>query len=142
MWAKVTIPILLAASLVAAPVVAQTGETPAAVDGAKTVTAAQAKTLVDGGATALDVRKKASFVEGRLPKARSIRSAANADTKEFDASGFGTAKDAPLVIYGHGADGWSALDAVRSAVKAGYTNVHWLRGGMTEWSQAGFATEQ
>lgn len=121
--------------------VAQTGETPESLEGARTITAEQAKALIEGGGIALDVRKKASFVEARLPKAKSIRAAEHPETKEFDTSGFGP-KETQLIIYGHGSDGWSSVSAVRGAVKAGYVNVHWLRGGFQEWSKAGLATEQ
>lgn len=120
---------------------AQTGETPASLEGAKTITAEQAKALIERGGIALDVRKKASFVESRLPKAKSIRAAENAETKEFDTAGFGP-KETHLIIYGHGSDGWSSVSAVRGAVKAGYVNVNWLRGGFQEWSKAGLVTEQ
>lgn len=128
---------------VAAPsAFAQSGETPATLPGAATVTAAEAKTLIDKGAVALDVRKKASFVEGHLPGAKSIRSVINDQTKAVDPAAFGANKEAVLVIYGHGTDGWSAVDATKAAVESGYKNIKWLRGGWTEWSKAGLPTEQ
>jgi len=139
---RIAVACIVALTFFASYASAQTGETPPAIDGAKTISAEQAKALIDKGAVPLDVRKKASFVEGRLPKAKSIRSAENAETKEFDTTAFGAAKEAPLIVYGHGSDGWSSVSAVRSAVKAGYANVHWLRGGFNEWSKAGLPLEQ
>lgn len=88
----------------------------------------------------LDVRRKAAFLDGRLPKAKGI--AKNAETKAFDPAVFGANKDATLVVYGHGSDGRSAVDAVATAVAAGYRNVVWMRGGWTEWSAAGLPVEQ
>lgn len=121
---------------------AQTGETPPALKGAKTVSAQAAKAAIEAGAQPLDVRKKASFVEGRLPKAKAIGAAKDPKTNEFNVSVFGPKKDAPVIVYGHGTDGWSAVAAVNSAVKAGFTNVLWMRGGYTEWAQAGLPVEQ
>lgn len=120
---------------------AQTGETPPTISGAKTIAAADAKALIDKGAVVTDVRKKASYVEGRLPKAKSITSARREETKDFDPTVFGADKSAPIVVYGHGTDGWSAVSAVESAVKAGYTNVNWLRGGFAEWTKASLPVE-
>ena len=119
---------------------ANTGETPPTLDGARTVTAAEAKALLDRGATVLDVRRKAAYLEGRVPGARGL--ARKADTKAFDPAAFGPGKDAAVLIYGHGTDGWSAVEAVRTAVAAGYTQVHWLRGGWVEWSAAGLPSQQ
>jgi rhodanese-related sulfurtransferase len=135
--------VLAAAMLVmASGASAQTGETPAALDGAKTISAIEAKAAIDTGAQPLDVRRKASFVEGRLPKAKSIGTARNPQTKAFDPAAFGPRKDGTLVIYGHGSDGWSAVAAVNDAVKAGYTKVLWLRGGYAEWTKSGLPIEQ
>lgn len=130
--------VLAALLLSIQPAVANTGETPPSLDGARTVSAVQAKSLVESGATILDVRRKAAYLEGRLPKAKSIQKAGDA----FDPTLFGANKDAPLVIYGHGSDGWSAVDAVKTAVAAGFKNVHWMRGGWKEWSAAGLPTEE
>ena len=121
---------------------AQTGETPPVLEGAKTISARDAKAAIESGAQPLDVRKKASFVEGRLPKAKAIGAAKDPKTNEFNISVFGAKKDAAVVVYGHGTDGWSAVAAVNSAVKAGFTNVLWLRGGYTEWAAAGMPVEQ
>jgi rhodanese-related sulfurtransferase len=118
---------------------AQTGETPMSLDGARTVSVAEAKALLDKGAAVFDVRKKASYVEGRLPKAKSIKK--NDESKAFEPSAFGGNKDAVVVIYGHGSDGWSSVDAVKAAVAGGYKNVHWMRSGWAEWSKAGMPVE-
>lgn len=128
--------------LMASSAFAQTGETPPTLPGVATVTAADAKTLIEKGGVALDVRKKAAYVEGHLPGAKSIRSAINEQTKAVDPSAFGANKDAVILIYGHGTDGWSAVDAAKAATEAGYKNVKWLRGGWSEWSKAGLPSEQ
>jgi hypothetical protein len=48
---------------------ANTGEPPPTLDGVRTVTAAEAKALVDKGITVLDVRRKAAYLESRVPTA-------------------------------------------------------------------------
>jgi rhodanese-related sulfurtransferase len=68
--------------------------------------------------------------------------ARNAQTKTFDAAAFAASKEAPLLIYGHGSDGWSAVEAARAAAAAGYRQVNWMRGGWVEWTGAGLPSEQ
>jgi len=136
--------LIFAAALLAmtAQASAQTGETPPTLDGAKTITAPEAKAAIDAGALTLDVRRKASFVEGRLPKAKAVGAAKNPQTNEFDLAIYGPNKDRTILVYGHGSDGWSAVAAVNTAVKAGYSKVLWLRGGYVEWTKAGLPLEQ
>ncbi len=138
-----TIRMLLAALLLLAGIgtaAANTGETPPTLDGARTVSAADARALVEKGAAVFDVRRKAAYLEGRVPKAKGL--ARNAATNSFDPTAFGANKEAVVLIYGHGSDGWSAVDAVKTAVAAGFRNVHWMRGGWVEWSGAGLPVEQ
>jgi rhodanese-related sulfurtransferase len=125
---------LMILAITAGSAFAQTGETPMTLDGARTVSVVEAKALVDGGASVFDVRRKTAYVEGRIGKAKSI---AKNEAKVFEAVAFGGKMDAVIVIYGHGSDGWSSVDAVKTAVSAGYKNVNWLRGGFAEWSKAG-----
>ena len=120
---------------------AQSGETPAAIAGAKVVTPADVKPLL-GKALVLDVRKKATYLEGRVPGAKSITGHFDADKKAFDTAAFGADKTVPIVIYGHGTDGWSAVHAVRSAVAAGYSNVNWMRTGYASWVDQKMSVEQ
>lgn len=122
--------------------IAQTGETPPTLDGAKTVSAAEAKVLIEAGAQVYDARRKAAFAEGHLPKAKSIAEFQNAQTKQFDPAAFGGNKQAVVIIHGHGSDGWSAVQAVKDAVGAGYSKVHWLRGGFAEWTAAKLPIEE
>lgn len=122
--------------LVAGPVRAE--DTPPTLPGAKTITAEEVKGLV-GSASILDVRKKASYLEGHLPTGQSITHAQDKATKKFDVAAFGADKAKPIVIHGHGPDGWSAVAAVNSAVEAGYTNILWFRGGIREWTDKGNA---
>jgi rhodanese-related sulfurtransferase len=120
---------------------AETGETPPTVDGAKVVSAQDVKMMVEKGALVFDARKKAAFSEGHIPGAKSVGSAFDKEAKTFDATVFGPDKTTPLVIHGHGSDGWTAVYGVKAAVASGYSNVNWFRGGWAEWQAAGFPVE-
>lgn len=120
----------------ALPVAAQTGETPPSLAGATTVSPADAKKALDAGALVLDVRRRATFLEGHLPGAKSIAAQINSEQKSVDPAAFGGDKAKPIVIYGHGTDGWSAVLAVETAVKQGYTAVLWMREGFKGWQAA------
>ena len=114
----------------------QAQDTPTSLAGVKIVSADDAKALI-GKANIFDVRKRASYLEGRLPKAKAAGQAFDAAAKKFDVSIFGADKAAPILIYGHGSDGWTAFHAAEAAAKAGFTNVAWMRNGFKEWSEKG-----
>ncbi len=42
-----------------------------------------------------------------------------------------------IVTYCQGVQCWGSYNAALRAVRLGYTNVHWYRGGMEAWQQAG-----
>ena len=46
-------------------------------------------------------------------------------------------KAAPLVFYCVGSQSWHSVNAAMRALKAGYTNVMWYRGGLLAWQSAG-----
>jgi len=52
-----------------------------------------------------------------------------------------TGKDAPVVVYGAGAETADAAVAAEKLVRAGYRNVRALRGGIEYWRKAGFSLE-
>lgn len=118
----------------------QAEDTPTSLPGVKIVSADEAKTLV-AKANVFDVRKRASYLEGHLPKAKAAGQAFDSKTKTFDATVFGADKAAPILIYGHGPDGWTAFHAAEAAAKAGFTNVAWMRNGFKEWTEKGNALE-
>lgn len=124
------------------PVIADTGETPPALDGAKTVTAQDVQALIKAGAVTYDARRKAAFLEGHLPGAQSLAGKVDSEKKSVDVAAFGTDKAKAIIIHGHGTDGWSAFYAAKGAVAAGFSKVHWMRGGWAEWSKAGLPVEK
>lgn len=131
-----------ALALAPMPAPADTGETPPALDGARTVTAQEAQALIKSGAVAFDARRKAAFLEGHLPGAQSLAGKIDSEKKSVDLAAFGADKAKSIIIHGHGSDGWSAVYAVKGVVAAGFSKVHWMRGGWAEWSKAGLPVEK
>jgi rhodanese-related sulfurtransferase len=122
-------------------------ETPTTLEKGKVVTVAEAKTLLDGKtATFVDTRSVVNFGKGHIPGALAIGYKEGSDkVVNFDASkdSFDFAKipdkAKPVVFYSDGPTGWKSYKAAVTAVKAGYTNVSYFRGGFAEWEGKGFA---
>lgn len=137
---------LLAAGL-SVPALAQ--ETPPKLDGVKIVSAEQARDLAAKGAAIVDTRTANEFAE------KSVKGAINVPYKEKSAkdAGFDKAQDsfdlaklaadkaAPVVFFCNAAGCWKSYKASAVARDAGYKQVHWLRGGLPEWSSKGLPTQ-
>jgi len=88
------------------------------------------------GTLVLDVRESDEFASGHLPKARHI------PLKELEArmAEIAKFKDKPVIVTCRsGARSGSACRALR---KAGFTNVHNLKGGVPAWQQASLPVEK
>ncbi len=88
------------------------------------------------GTLVLDVRENDEFASGHLPKARHI------PLKELEArmAEIAKFKDKPVIVTCRsGARSGSACRALR---KAGFTNVHNLKGGVPAWQQASLPVEK
>lgn len=124
-------------------------ENPASLPGGTIVTAAQAKDLIAKGAKVVDVRSGNEFAEARIKgavlvayKEKSAKVAdfdMSADTFNLDKLPGG--KGDAMIFYCNGLDCWKSYKASVTAIKAGYTQINWLRGGMPEWKAAGGAIE-
>lgn len=130
---------MIAVGLATAPRPALAAEmTPEALPGAEVVSAEAVRQLLARGPVAVvDLRKKASFAEGHVPGARNMAKAYDDAANAFDVGVLGSDKDATIVLYSHGPDGWKSYHAAKSAVSAGYSNIRWFRGGWMEWHQKG-----
>lgn len=122
-------------------------DTPAKLSGGKVIAAAEAKSLADSkGAVFVDTRAVLNFGKGHLPGAIAVAykeksdKVENFDAKEdaFDLGKLPADKAAKVVFYSDGPSGWKSYKAAVLAVKAGYTNVMYFRGGMAEWQAAGY----
>lgn len=131
--------------------VAHAQETPTTVQGAKVITVAEGKTLLDGKAAVfVDTRAVVNFGKGHVPGAVAASYKEKSDkVANFDPSGdaldmskLPADKAKPVVFYSDGPTGWKSYKATVMAVKAGYTNAHYMRGGFSEWEAKGLPVEK
>jgi rhodanese-related sulfurtransferase/ABC-type phosphate/phosphonate transport system substrate-binding protein len=124
--------------------------TPRLLPGVQVVDAAGVAQLMKQGAVYIDTRTEAEFKAGRVPQSRWVpyveKSAketdfdAKADT--FDLAQLPADKSTPLVLACNGAECWKSYKSSLAAAKAGYTRVHWFRGGLPEWRAAGLPLQR
>lgn len=125
------------------------GETPARLDGVKVVTAEEAKKMLDKGVPLIDARVAAEYAEKTIKGAKSVpyreksAKAVDFDRKQdqFDLAKLPADKNAPLVFFCNAGECWKSYKASVLARDAGYKQVHWLRGGMPEWTAKGLPTQ-
>lgn len=118
--------------------------TPRSLPGAQVVDAAAVAQLLAGGAVYVDTRTEAEFKAGHVPGARLVpyveKSPKDTDYDPkldgFDLAKLPTDRATPLVFACNGAECWKSYKASHAALKAGYTKVHWFRGGFPEWRTA------
>lgn len=124
-------------------------ETPAALNGGKIVSVEDAKAML-GKAKFFDMRKAISFGKGHVPGATALPYDQKSEKSEnfdpskdkVDLSQLPSNKADPIVFYSDGPTGWKSYKAAVVAIRGGYTNVMWMRGGMLEWEKKGFTLEQ
>lgn len=123
--------------------------TPMTLAGGKVISADEAKAVV-GKAVIFDMRKALSYGKGHLPGSTPLpygqKSGKSADfdasQDKFDMAKLPQDKSTAIVFYSDGPTGWKSYKAAVTAIRSGYTNVMWLRGGSAEWEAKGFALEQ
>jgi rhodanese-related sulfurtransferase len=133
----------------AAALIADDVPTPTTLNGGKVISADEVKSLI-GKAAFFDMRKAVSYGKGHLPGAKPLpydqKSAKSenfdASQDKFDMTQFPADKSAALVIYSDGPTGWKSYKAAVIAIRNGYSNVMWFRGGTAEWEAKGFSYAQ
>ena len=121
------------------------GETPAALTGAKLITAEEAAKAIGGGAVLIDTRVANEYAEGHIKGALSVpyreKSAKSADfdasSDRFDLGKLPPDKAAFIVLYCNGPECWKSYKAAVVAIKGGYSNIHWYRPGFPDWKAKG-----
>jgi rhodanese-related sulfurtransferase/ABC-type phosphate/phosphonate transport system substrate-binding protein len=119
--------------------------TPRALPGADVVDAKAVSQLLQAGAIYVDTRTEAEFKAGHVPGAKLVpyheKSAKDADfdasLDKFDLAQLGSDRNAELIFACNGAECWKSFKASQAAMKAGYKNVNWFRGGFPEWRSSG-----
>ena len=124
-------------------------ETPANLDGVKVITAEQGKAMLDKGVPFIDARVATEYAEKTIKGAKSVpykeKSAKSVDfdrsQDQFDVSRLPADKNAPLVFFCNAGECWKSYKASVVARDAGYKQIHWLRGGIPEWTSKGLPTQ-
>jgi rhodanese-related sulfurtransferase/ABC-type phosphate/phosphonate transport system substrate-binding protein len=123
--------------------------TPRTLPGADVVDAKMVAQLLQAGALYVDTRTDAEFKAGHVPGAKLVpyheKSAKDADfdpaLDKFDLSQLGSDRNAELIFACNGAECWKSFKATQAAMKAGYKNVNWFRGGFPEWRSSGMKVD-
>lgn len=125
-------------------------DTPTSIEGARIVTVNEAKGLLDDKAASFfDTRNALNFGKGHVPGASLLaykeksEYAADFDASRdsFDLSKLPADKDATIIIYSHGTNGWKSYKAAVLAARAGYRKVLWMRKGLSGWQAVGLPIE-
>ena len=130
---------------------ARNTETPLVLDGGTIISATEAKRLLDKKKAFLtDCRSAFNYGKGHIPGAKQISyqhtykksaSGTKPTLKNIDISKLPDTKDTIIIFYSHGSTGWKSYKAASAAIDAGYSHVLWLRGGLKEWTEAGYSVE-
>jgi len=128
---------------------ATAAETPNTLAGVKTVAADEVQKMLAAGVPVIDTRVAAEFAEKSIKGAVSVpykeKSAKAPDfdpaADKFDLAKLPADKAAPLVFFCNAGECWKSYKASVVASKAGWSKVHWFRGGMPEWVAKGLPTQ-
>jgi ABC-type phosphate/phosphonate transport system substrate-binding protein/rhodanese-related sulfurtransferase len=124
--------------------------TPRVLDGVKKIVSAEeVADLMKKGVPLYDTRSEEEYRERHIKGARwlpyvekSAKEVGFDPAKDgFDVARAGDSKDAPVVFACNGAECWKSYKSCVAAVKAGYTQVYWFRGGFPEWVARGYPVE-
>ncbi len=124
-------------------------ETPLTLKGATVIAAEKAKTMQDQGVLIVDTRVAHEYVEQHIKGAKNApykeksAKAADYDAKldHFDLSALPADKSTAIIFYCNAGECWKSYKASNAAIKAGYTKVYWMRGGIPEWKAKGLPVE-
>jgi rhodanese-related sulfurtransferase len=123
--------------------------TPVGVAGATVVNARQVRDLMARGATLFDTRIPGEYDDEHIVGAHSLTYSETSRkdpefdpaTDHFDLASLPKNKGAPIIFQCNGPECWKSYKATVTAVRAGYSNVYWFRGGYPEWRLAGYPLE-
>lgn len=123
--------------------------TPESLPGVTVITAETAKSMVEKGVMIVDTRVANEYVDLHIKGAVSIpykeksEKSVNFDPSvdSFNLSLLPVDKNVSVIMYCNAGECWKSYKSSKAAVKAGYKNVYWLRGGIPEWKAKGFPVE-
>tara|TARA_R110002073_G_scaffold325785_1_gene505174 strand:- start:2752 stop:3174 length:423 start_codon:yes stop_codon:yes gene_type:complete len=116
-----------------------TGVAPMEIKGARTISTATAKLLLDKGYPFIDVRGNDDFNRGHIPGASHLSVKSEAFTtdnlrKIVD-------KDKVVIFYCNGAACMGSSIASKKAIEWGWTRILYYRAGFKEWKENGLAIQ-
>ncbi len=111
---------------------------PTSVDGATTVSSAEAKGLFDSGVLFVDVRSDKDWNAGRIPGAVHLELNDVYNEKSLTAE---AKQDDKIVIYCNGDSCHRSSAASVKAVAWGYKHIYYYRDGFPAWKAAGYPVE-
>jgi rhodanese-related sulfurtransferase len=122
--------------------------TPRSLQGVTIVSAEEAAEMMKKGIPLYDTRVEEEHREGHIKGAKWLpygeKSAKevgfDASKDRFDIDRI-TDKSAPVVFACNGPECWKSYKSCVAALKAGYTQVYWFRGGFPEWASKGYPVE-
>ncbi|MES9827194.1 MAG: rhodanese-like domain-containing protein [Candidatus Thiodiazotropha sp.] len=105
---------------------------PDSLPGATVVTAEETIELIltNPDLVVIDARKKTEYMKGHIEGAHNIL---NTTLTLADLEAVSPHKTNPLLIYCNGIRCQRSSDAISKAVKWGYSEIFWFRGGWKEW---------
>ena len=123
--------------------------TPKELAGAHVIEAKQASDLIAKGTIVIDARNDAEYVEGHIKGALLIpynevsakEVGFEASEDKFDLTKLPQDKNAPMLLYCDGTPCWKSYKASVLAIRGGYKNIYWFRGGYPEWKAAGYPVD-
>ncbi len=138
---------LLAGMLISS--IANAGDTPTALAGAKLVAADDVVKAQSAGAVVVDTRVAAEYADGHIKGAVNVpyreksekAVGFDAGQDEFNLAKLPADKAAAVVVYCNGPECWKSFKASTAALKGGYTNVLWYREGFPQWKSKGLPAE-
>lgn len=117
-------------------------------EGVTIITAPDAKSLIDKNDVKIfDMRKALNYGKGHIPEAVSLpykwtkKGDPSRRTGEFNMSKLPPDKNARILFYSDGLNGWKSYYASKTSVEAGYKNVMWMREGFAVWQEKDYTVE-
>jgi rhodanese-related sulfurtransferase len=123
-------------------------DTPTTAKGVQVISVEEAQDLL-GKAQFFDCRAGVNYGKGHIKGAVALPyTQRSAKSEKFDASKdtFAIArlpedKSVAIVFYGDAASAWKSYKAAIVAARAGYSNVKWMRDGVSGWTARGLPLE-
>ena len=112
-------------------------DTPENIPGTTKISAEELIDLLDEkeGLVIIDARKSSDRAKGYIEGSIGLQ---NTDTNPAALAKHIASKDTSVAFYCNGVKCGRSVESARIAVKDGYKNIYWFRGGWAEWAEKGY----